>query len=656
MKLNLTLKKKIVIIILLALFFVLVSFLYSYINANRLANNNEKMNRDNELSNGLQYINLLCENQGDGYQSWTMWNELYSAVDKKDLKWLEENVLGFEQDNSMQEIVLTLDKNKSIIMQRPGNDLEKIDFKNSRFMSDLENTPLGYISGLIDTSNGPYIISVTKIVRDNDIAMKQYNGYIVYARKITDKLLERGKKTIGIDLALVSLNNKYPPVVTEKKILDYCKIDITEPNYKQNVSKNKSLNHASSIIGDINGKDSLMLVISHFDSVWKKTSNQLIIGSLIQLILLILLGLIIIVSVNRLVVKPLNTISNVIEQKDLSMRVEVIGDDEVARVGKAFNEFIEYLVEVVVVQKYTSSEVVVQSDKFSKTTEDIHKIADSLAGAVTVIASDAQKQAEQILLVNNATTKAVSNLNQLLDQTTANQSQLADSFNMVKDTSAVLNKQRNDLVSSLDQFRLLVNRTEALAIEADKISEIVGAVSDIAEQTNLLSLNAAIEAARAGESGRGFAVVADEVSKLAEKTQDNSKMISEIIINLKNEVGHVLNGIKDNYSHLNLFEKNLSVTVNDTLKINSNIEVVSESVLRLTDEMNNIVMELKNIEKSNSALTQISEKNYGAAEKISDESKSLANTAEQMFKMSSRLTTVISNLRQTLEAFKLGAQ
>ena len=98
-----------------------------------------------------------------------------------------------------------------------------------------------------------------------------------------------------------------------------------------------------------------------------------------------------------------------------------------------------------------------------------------------------------------------------------------------------MDKATNGLTRTSSAIRSSAEIIDVLGRRADEIGKIIEVIDDLAEQTNLLALNAAIEAARAGEHGLGFAVVAEEVRKLAEKSTQSTKEISDLIQGIQKE-------------------------------------------------------------------------------------------------------------------------
>jgi methyl-accepting chemotaxis protein len=81
----------------------------------------------------------------------------------------------------------------------------------------------------------------------------------------------------------------------------------------------------------------------------------------------------------------------------------------------------------------------------------------------------------------------------------------------------------------------LAERARGLGERTRRIGATLSVIDDISRQTGMLALNAAIEAARVGEHGRGFSLVADEVRKLADRAQDATARISEIVDDIVRE-------------------------------------------------------------------------------------------------------------------------
>jgi len=186
---------------------------------------------------------------------------------------------------------------------------------------------------------------------------------------------------------------------------------------------------------------------------------------------------------------------------DLTHRLPVVGNDEVAQISASFNTFIDKIGEVLL-------EVRASVDSMKSATGEIEMGNRDLSNRTEVSASNLQE-----------TSAALTELT----TSVKNSADAAVQATRLASAASEAATRGGEVVSSA------VSTMDEIGKSSARITEIIGVIDSIAFQTNILALNAAVEAARAGENGRGFAVVAGEVRTLAQRSATAAREIKDLI-------------------------------------------------------------------------------------------------------------------------------
>ncbi len=237
--------------------------------------------------------------------------------------------------------------------------------------------------------------------------------------------------------------------------------------------------------------------------------TTILIGALLTLVLLA--GATFVVA--RRVVAPLDALRSRMEEiadgdGDLTARVDESRNDEIGRLGAAFNRFVIKVADTVTGIGRASGSLVELSAGMSGVSG---RLADSI--------EQTSSQAQQVSAVAEQVSRNVQTV-------AAGAEEMGASIREISSNAAEAARIAGEAVTVAQTTKDTVAK---LGESSKGIEDVLKVITGIAEQTNLLALNATIEAARAGEAGKGFAVVATEVKDLAQETAKATEDIARRI-------------------------------------------------------------------------------------------------------------------------------
>jgi len=338
------------------------------------------------------------------------------------------------------------------------------------------------------------------------------------------------------------------------------------------------------------------------------------------------------VFLGRWISKPISDISNQISvishSLGLSSRIEIKSSiNELITTTQTFNHFLEK-VENIIRHLTEMSDLIQQSamtlTKITFDTQQRISLQDSQTDQATTSMTEMTAVAENVNTSANTAAQTAQNASQ--------EAQLG--MDIVNQTVTAI----KTLADGVENATQSIQRVEQ---DSNSIGGVLDVIRGIAEQTNLLALNAAIEAARAGESGRGFAVVADEVRTLANRTQESTQEIQQMVEQLQA-------GTAEASSAIGAGQQQAQDSVEKANKAGDSLQTITQSINTISNMNNQIALSVREQSKTTAATSQNISQIANLSRQSSEDS---ATTAES----SKKLSQFANQLKQMVEQFKLNA-
>jgi methyl-accepting chemotaxis protein WspA len=252
---------------------------------------------------------------------------------------------------------------------------------------------------------------------------------------------------------------------------------------------------------------------------------------------------------------------------DLTARVEIDAQDELAELAKGINAMVAKIQSVVQRVREGSVQLLSTSSQIAATAKQQQGTVQGLSSATTEIAAAVREI--------SATSEALAGTMEEVSARAAQAAALAaagrEGLDGIEGTMRQL----------MDSTGLISAKLGIIRDKSESINSVVTTITKVADQTNLLSINAAIEAEKAGEYGRGFLVVAREIRRLADQTAVAS-------LDIENMIRLMQDAVSAGVMQMDKFGGEFRAGVDRVKEINSQTGHIIEEVEGLTDRFSTV--------------------------------------------------------------------
>ncbi|WP_046176394.1 methyl-accepting chemotaxis protein [Domibacillus indicus] len=446
-----------------------------------------------------------------------------------------------------------------------------------------------------ESETGDYVITVSKAVKSGQEVL----GVIGTDINLTSMTNRMNALNIGYDGYPIVLSNEGKAII--------------HPSQKgRDISKDPIMGAVLS--GEKNGiieNDTLLTVYDtaaktgwKIGAVYEKQNVFGVSNDMKKVLAITALSVLIIVMavvfmVTSTITKPIQKLKATVKQVaggNLQTQVQISGKDEVAELGRNFNDMIVKTRSIVKVTDDAARNVRESIQHLNLAVQEINESGTLAASALDELTEGTERSAFSSKTAAERS-KELGTLISAISDEADSMAHLAHEASLAADQGTKhVSSVADSMNASAGQMKAAMKAISVLAEEMARIESIVHVIEDISAQTNLLALNASIEAARAGAHGKGFAVVAQEVRKLAEQSNKAAGEIHKKIAAIQLGSNHAIETAGEAGKHITIqaeavreTEKVFANQENVMMKMGKAISQMVDSIHTANQEKNAVV-------------------------------------------------------------------